>query len=98
MYWLVLRCRCWLVSRHWHWVRDIGLSSKCGGGCERSRLGFEVLALQPRRHGWFEDVDTMIETSWLVDTGHSLVNGSDKGKKVRCGHTFCEPSIESPPM
>ena len=87
------------------WFRDIGtgfetlgLSLKCGGGFERSRLGFEMLALRPRHHGWFEDIDTRIETSWLVDTGHSLVNGSGKGKKVRCGRTFCEPSIESPPM
>jgi len=47
-----------------------------------------MLALQPRRHGWFEDVDTGIETSQLVGAGHSLVNGSGKGKEMRCGRTL----------
>jgi len=78
-HWLVSRrCR-WLVSRHRCWVRDV-------------RVEFEMLALVLRCWHCDQDItvgfDTGIETSWLVDAGHSLVNSSGKGKEMRCGCTL----------
>ena len=92
--------RCWGCFETFRWFQDVdigwfrdvgtkfetlGLISKCW---RWSQLGFEMLALRSRHHNWVQDIDTGIETSRLVDTGLSLVNGNGKGKEGRCGCTL----------